>query len=60
MSLLHGMAELTLMDNDEDEASRYVEEYIKMDGGDINHANLLNNLALHTTSRAMTALPQLS
>jgi len=46
MSLLHGMAELTLMDNDEDEASRYVEEYIKMDGGDINHANLLNNLAL--------------
>ena len=44
--VLHGMAELAILENDMDDAEFYVEELLKQDGGDKNHADLLNSLAL--------------
>lgn len=46
LKYLHGMAELAFVENDLDEIERYVEAYLKMAGGDRNHADLLNNMAL--------------
>ena len=46
LSYLHGMAELAFLEDRQDDAVEYVEELLWHEGGDKNHADLLNTMAL--------------
>lgn len=68
--MLHGMTDLAFADQDVDHAAQYVENIVRLEGGDINHANLLNRLAvglffqgkhqaaIHTFERAIAHIDQ--
>ena len=47
VSMLCGMAKLALKNNNQKEAKQYVDELLSIDGGDKNHAQLLNALAVN-------------